>query len=400
MKKIILLTAAIGLSLSCQALTLDEALEFARKNSPNLRAAQAREHAAARSAEVAGQWKNPELEFEGEGLGGDNNDFNEGEYSVSLKQAIPLAGTSKNQRAAAQQAVYVTSHRISEAELALAAQVRAAFAEALAQQELAKVRNEQEKLGRDFVAVAQERHQAGAASELETIQADLALEEVLLEQTCCFGDLDAAKKGLASLLGVSLEELGELAADFYELDKLVPLTVDDAHPALQRLQAQEAMVRAEAALAKSQAAGDFVLGAGVKYEAADDAQSFVVSASIPLSIRKTGRVERAAVLLRAEAVSAQREQVRRDLQQQLDQTLQAYQRAAAEVTQYKTRIIPRVEQAYALSRAGYDAGRYSWMELLIAQQNLADIRVRTIEALLVAQKASAELSKFKVGENK
>jgi len=395
MTKHILMTAVLGLSLSSQALTLDEALALASEKSPALRAARAYEQAASRSVEAAGLWRNPELEFEAEGIGGDNNGADSAEYTAMISQEFPMFGKTGKRRAVAQKFFEGSECAILEVQLALAAQVRAAFAEALAQQEIAMVRDEQEKLGREFVAAAKARYEEGGASELEVVQADLALEEILMEKQCCFGDLDAAKKGLASLLGVSLEEVGVPIGDFYELEKSIPLTVDDAHPALQRLRAEEAMVRAEAALARSQAAGNLSLGAGVKYEAIDDAQSFVVSASIPLSIRKTGRVESAAALLRADAVSAQREQVRRDLQQQLNQTVQTYKRTEAESIQYKTRMLPMAEKAYALSRKGYDAGRYSWMELLDAQQNLAGIRIRTIEAILDAQKASAELSKFK-----
>jgi len=395
MIKNILLTAVLGLSLSSSAITVEEALTIARTHSPSVRAALAEQQAASRRVEVAGNWANPTLEFEGEGLGGDNDDFDQGEYGVTLKQTIPLGGKSKNQRAVAQQIVHVTAHAASEDALVLDAQVRSAFAEALAQQEISTVRDEQEKLGREFVAVATERYAGGGGSKLAIIQAELALEEILLEKQCCFGDLDAAKKELAVWMGVPLEEVGVPSGPFYELAEFTVKTVDEKHPTLQRFRAQEEEARAVADLAKSQNAGDLKLGAGVKYEAADEAQSFVVSASIPLSIRKTGRVERAAALLRADAIDAQREQAKRALQIQLNKMLQTYQRTAEEATQYKTRMLPMAEAAYALSRTGYDAGRYSWLELLAAQQNLAGIRIRYIEAILVAQKASAELNNFK-----
>ncbi len=395
MIKQLLWTAALGFSLTSQALTSEKALAIALKNSPRLQAARANHQAATRSAEIAGLWRNPELELKAEGLGGNNDGFNAGEYAMSLTQTIPLGGKSRNELAIAQQVVWVTSHVLSETEIELTVQLRTVFADVLAQQEIAKVHNEQEKLSREFVAVVKKRNKAGVASELEVIQANLALEEVLMEQKCCLGDLDVAKKRLASLMGVSLKEIGVPDGNFYELEKLVPPTVDKAHPALLRLQAQETMVRAEAALAKSQNAGDLSLGAGVKHEATDEAQSFMVSISIPLSIRKTGRVERAAALLRADAVNAQREQIRRDLQQQLDKMMLAYQKAKMEANQYKNHILPMAEQAYVLSRRGYDAGRYTWMELLTTQQNLADIRIRYVETLLNAQKALAELSKFR-----
>jgi outer membrane protein, heavy metal efflux system len=67
--------------------------------------------------------------------------------------------------------------------------------------------------------------------------------------------------------------------------------------------------------------------------------------------------------------------------------------------QYKTRMLPMAEHAYELSRKGYDAGRYSWLELVKTQHDLAAFRVRYIEALLVAHKASAQLDQFRTGED-
>jgi outer membrane protein, heavy metal efflux system len=306
MNKTIFLAVLIGLSLTTHAMTLDEALEQAMANSPGLRAARSHEQAAGRRAEGAGLWENPVLDLEGEGLGGNNDGFDEGEYGVALKQAIPLGGKSKHQRAVAKQALQVSMHGVTEAEQVLAAKVRSAFYEALAQQEIAKVRDEQDKLGREFIAVAEERIAAGGGSEMDLIQANLALEEILLEKQCCFGDLDAAKKELASLMGMDLSEVGTPVGDFYTLKEEVPSAVGVMHPALKGLRAKAEQVRQEAALAKSRSYGDLKLGAGVKYEPADDAHSFVVSAMIPLPVRKKGRLEQAAAMLQADALRLKR----------------------------------------------------------------------------------------------
>jgi len=398
MKHILFLAALLGLSLTSQALTVDEAIKLARKNSPRLKAEHTRQQAAIRSADAAGLWDNPELKFEAEGAGGDNDAFDQGEYAVMLKQTIPFGGVSKNKRLVAGQLARMQTETVSVSMRALDAQVRAAFAEALAQQEIMRIRRDQEKLGREFAEAAKERHEAGGASELEAVQADLALEEILLEMKCCFGDLDSARKSLASLTGLFLEELSELSGDFYRLASAESLTVDESHPAMRRLSAQEEMTRAEARQAKIGNTRNLSLGAGVKYEAADEAQSFVAAASIPLSIRKTGRLESEAALLRAEALRAERDQLQRDLQRELDQVSLLYRSAAAEAAQYEQRIIPKAEQAYALSRKGYEAGRYSWMEMLAAQQNLAGFQIQYVEAVLDAQKAAATLTRFKSGE--
>jgi len=58
------------------------------------------------------------------------------------------------------------------------------------------------------------------------------------------------------------------------------------------------------------------------------------------------------------------------------------------------RLVPKAREAYDVSKAGYDAGRFSWFELIGAQQHLTDIRVRNIEALRDAHFARAEITKF------
>lgn len=391
-------TALLGLSLTAQALTLDEALTRALEQSPALRAVRAEVQAADADIGLSTRWENPELEVEAEGLGGDNTGTDTAEYSAMISQTFPMFGKTDKRRAVAQKFFEASEYAVLEAQRELVAQVRATFAEALAQKETASIRDQQETLAREFVAAAQERHKAGGASELEVVQAELALEEILMEKKCCFGDLDAAKKQLASLIGAGVEEIGVPEGDFYAVATAEMFKVDDTHPVLQQLRAQEEMTRAEAVVAQSAAVPDISIGAGVKYEAADDAQSFVVGASIPLPFWNRGRAEGSAIRLRVEALRAHREQVRRTLQQQLDRVLQVYRSSEEAAVQYQTRILPKAKEAYALSRRGYDAGRYSWMELLAAQQNLADIRIRYIEAVLAAHQASAELSRFTTGE--
>ena len=60
----------------------------------------------------------------------------------------------------------------------------------------------------------------------------------------------------------------------------------------------------------------------------------------------------------------------------------------------KEQLIPGAEEAYKISLKGYEAGRFSWIELIAAQQNLADIKIEYIEYLREAHLITAKLSKF------
>jgi cobalt-zinc-cadmium efflux system outer membrane protein len=377
-----------------EPLTLERALELARQNSPGLRAARLETQAAEKAVAASGRWKNPKLEFDAEGIGGDLDGFGDTEYTIGIAQTFERGGKRKGERQVAEQSVGVALQAEAAQELALLAEVRLAFIELLSQQETGKVRAEQQQLGEAFVQVAKSRYEAGGCSELEVVQAELALEEIILSQTCCFGDLAAARIKLASLIGIPEPELAELAGAYYELDAIGASALPESHPSLRRWDAQISTVRAEAALAKAQDATDITLGAGYRYEAASDVNTFVFGVSMPLNFVRSGAAAQAAGLLQADALATGRAEARRRLQQDLSVLAARYDGAKQEAEITHDRLLPKAEVAYNLSKSGYEAGRFSWLELIAAQQHLADIRIRYIEALKDAHLARAEITKF------
>ena len=170
--------------------------------------------------------------------------------------------------------------------------------------------------------------------------------------------------------------------------------MNPSHPVLRRLDAEIQSILAEAEYARLQDVADVSLGAGVRFMAADDIQTFVLSASMPLVLNRRGRTEHAAGLLQADAARARRQETLRALRRELKTLLAFREGSIHEVSIIRDRLLPKTEQAYALSRAGYEAGRYSWVELVSAQQHLAEVRVRYIEALAELHRIDAELSRF------
>jgi len=390
-----MLSAAGGFAESYDALTLEQALSLARTHSPALRAADLEVNAARTAVGAAGLWENPLLGLEAEGIGGDLDLYQDAEYTIGIKQQFQLGGKRQMERVAAEQSVNAFMASTAESMLQLETGVRHAFMELLAQQEISRVRDEQMELARAFVEVARRRLEAGAGSELEKVQADLALEETTLAQTCCFGDVAAAKAELASLLGIPAGELPQVEGPYYEVESYADLAVKGGHPILRRLDVEAERALADAERARAQDVADITLGVGYKHEAIDDISTFVLSASMPLSFNRRGRAEHAAGLIRTDAVRATREEARRRLQQKLDTLRERHKGAVMEVMLTRDNLMPKAEQAYSLSREGYEAGRFSWLELISAQQHLAEVRIRYIESLLTMHRIEAELEQFR-----
>ena len=377
-----------------ETLTLERALELARTHSPGLRAARLNAQAAGKAVAASGRWTNPVLDFEAEGIGGDLDGFNETEYTLSLWQTMERGGKRRHDRAVAVGSSSVALHASSENELALLADVRMAFIEVYAWQEIARVRAEQEELGRAFVDVAKRRYESGGGSELDVVEAQLALDETVLEQLCCTRGLMAERIRLASLIGIPEPELGELEHAYDDLPELDGTTLAQAHPSLQRLDAEIGLKRAEAARAKAGDASDITLGAGYRYDAESDMDTIVLGAQMPLNLIRKGRAAEAALLLQAEALQAERSEMDQLLRREWSSALARYDGARREAEVVRDRLVPKAERAYALCKEGYDAGRFSWYEPINAQKHLTEIRIREIEALRRAHQARAELSKF------
>jgi cobalt-zinc-cadmium efflux system outer membrane protein len=47
----------------------------------------------------------------------------------------------------------------------------------------------------------------------------------------------------------------------------------------------------------------------------------------------------------------------------------------------KDTVLPEAEQAFSLSRQGYESGKFAYLEVLDAQRTLAEARLQFIEAL-------------------
>lgn len=399
MTRIILLLCSIALAgiSDTGTLTLEQAEVLALRYSPELRAARMHVRAAEKAVAAAGLWNSPQFEFEAEGVGGDRDGFSEAEYTVALSQKFQRGDKRGSRKEIALNKSVEAREVESGIKRALITEVRRAFIEVLAQQEAARVQAEQEELGRAFIEVARRRLEAGGGSELELTQAELALEEIILSQACCFGELQAAKETLASLIGVSQVELKKAEGSLYELDDFDGATLDESFPELQRLNAQIETLRSKAALAAAQDAADIKLVAGYQHEQISDESSFVLGFSLPLNVARQGRADQTALLLKAAALEADRTELRRRLNSMLAVETALYNGAAKEVELTKQRLMPLAEKAYTLSREGYEAGRFSWYELIAAQQRLADIRIRYIDALKEAHLAAVRLSNLMSG---
>lgn len=372
-----------------EALTLAEALEQARAHHPTHQALRAETRAIEIEAHRTMRWENPEWEMEVEGLGGER------EYTALIQQKIPWPRRVRSLRAAAQSRVEEAERTAEIAEYEIDLAVEAAFVEVLTQRELLHIRSDLVELAREALTTASNKFAVAAVSELDVIQAGMSLLALELDREETERALAASRSTLARWIGVDLPIMGKVVGNLFpSLDAALMLASSDTHPILAQRQALLRQAEAGLALAGSQEWPGITIGAGARYEEEADANTGLLTVSWPLPVWNRNRAHRTEAAWRVEAAEAELEAIQRDLEQQREDAVTALDTAVERVEQYQNQLIPMAERAFAVSRDGYEAGRRSSLELLAAQQALAEIRIRHVEAQRDAREAAMILRQF------
>nr|MBV6629556.1 TolC family protein [Oceanococcus sp. HetDA_MAG_MS8] len=166
------------------------------------------------------------------------------------------------------------------------------------------------------------------------------------------------------------------------------------NPDLQQLASAERIERASLRLAQSSSRGDVRWRAGVRRLEGTDSTGLVAGVSIPLfsGRRATSALDAASSRQAAAALDLDAAQIaaRATLFEAWQHRLHAIEAFAL----LREAVIPRLESALTETRDAYRAGRYSYLELIAARQELIDARLAYIDAARRAHLNRIELERL------
>lgn len=386
-------TASAG---ETNTLTLERALRVALEHNPELRAASGRVEAATGRARQARVWPNPELELTAEDwpAGGGLSDAKQ---IVGVVQTLPFPGKKKWDRAIGAAGVRVTEAELELRRRELIRDVKQAFFQVLAAQELVAVAGQLVHVAEVAAQAARKRVEAGAAADQEQLRAEIALEQVRAERTGFERELRLARQRLATLLGRPALQDAPISGALVE-------TVDAAllgqppeqwlgvHPGVVAMRTARERAEGELRRARLEPYPDVRFGVAGGREGGADRSSIVefrVSLPLPILDRAKGRQQEA----RAHAAVAEAETLA--LEQRLRQAwaaaLERLRAAGARANSYRDRILPKAEQALRLVQRGFEEGKFGLIDLLDTQRTAAETRRAYVETLLELNTARAEL---------
>jgi cobalt-zinc-cadmium efflux system outer membrane protein len=397
MKSVVFCFVVVGaVAAESERLTLDQAIAEALRANPHLRAAEARIGSAKGAAAQAGLWSNPALEINAEDMPSDGGGFSHSKNTVGLSQTVPFPGKKPLDTRIARHGVRVSELEYHAARAEVVREVKVAFCRALAGEQRATISQHLVELAGSLALAARKRVEAGAAPAQEQLRAEIELDRAKTELSNLRREQAEARQSLQALLDPQNRReaapAGALAetADAALLQQAREQTVL-AHPS--RVAAAAAVDRADTAVSRARLTPypDITFGvAGGRNEGShENLVEFRVSLPLPLFDRGHGQTREA--LANRDIAQANLTATEQRLLKEL-RSAEARLRASAEqVGAYRERILPKAEEALRLVRAGFEEGKFGFIDLLDTQRTAVEARLAYYDKLLELNVAQAEL---------
>lgn len=395
-----MISAFAGAAAGGDSLSLEQALEIARKNNPRVAAWTHR--IAADEALLQGdeEYANPQLAVDVEDFLGSGaaRGVDSMQVTAALSQEVQLGGKPGARRKAKEARREVSVREFQVEKQNLEAEVATAFLEVLAGQGRLANAREMVALASSTVATFEYQVEAGRAAPMEVNKAKIILSLASLAEEQADRALRAGRQRLATICGEEEIFFGEVEGSLSAIRPLVEFDdllggVSD-HPAMQLRAAETARYEAMTDLARANRVPDITFSLGYRWINAVEASAVVagVAMPIPLVNRNQGPIAAAGEL---EGLAREDSRGKRlDLVTELSETYQllAMERNRARVLEED--VVPMVKETFNAVEEGYRLGRFGYLDLLDAQRTLFEVKDQALEAMIAYQRTSVHLCRI------
>jgi outer membrane protein TolC len=265
------------------------------------------------------------------------------------------------------------------------------YAEAMA----AVIAEQADQVRREIVA-AEGAYRGGRGTQADVISAHstlAALEERASEYA---SRIRVAKVNLARWIGEGADAplAPKPAMDTVRLDTEALDAHLSTHPEIVVLAKQEEIAATEARLAKASRTPDWTLEAAYQQRGPDFSNMVSLGVSIPLPWDRANRQDRevASKLAMAEQARAQREEMLRAHIGEVRGMLEEWHNRRERLGRYERDLIPLGRERARAALAGYQGGKTTISDLLLARRNESDVRMQAVQLEMEAARLWARLN--------
>lgn len=374
-------------------LTLEQAVARALAANPTLRAAALDVAIAEGARRQAGLFRNPEVSFVREGTQRGTRT-----QTVQLSQVLELGGKRSARIRLAERERSLAAGSLGVARADLRADVTTAYFDALAAQERLQIAQSSLEVASKAAYAAEKRVAAGRVSPVEQDRAGVAQASARIELAEAQGELSITMQTLTAYWGETAVVPRSLAVPELDLTPQPPLDELlrrlDMSPQLRRSRLQVEREEAQVGLDRSQRMPDVTLMVGRKKDDQIDRAQTVVGVSVPLPLFNRNQGSLQASLARAEKARTELEAERLRLYQSLTTAYREAQLSRDQVRAMREDILPKAQRVFDAAVTGFEAGKFSFLDVLDAQRTLLQIRTQYIQALYDRYRAVAGLGRY------
>nr|WP_256093805.1 TolC family protein [Pseudomonas putida] len=389
----ICLLSASAVAQAGQGLTLNQALDAAFADNPDLAAVRQTLGIAEGERRQAALIPNPELSWEREDTRRDTSTT-----TVMLSQALELGGKRGARVEVAKAGQDIARLELERQGNGLRADVTQAFHAALRAQTAVELAEQSKALTERGLRVVKARVAAGQSSPVEATRADVQLAQALAQLRRAEADRTVAWQALSRLIGSA-----DVAFTQLDGNGLLPGPAPQAEILLGKVEqtvewrlAAAQIERGEAALGseKAQRIPNLTVSLGSQYSREDRERVNVVGLSMPLPLFDRNQGNVLAASRRADQARDLRNAVELRLRSDTRSALSQWAMAMAEVNAYDRTILPSARQAVDTATRGFERGKFAFLDVLDAQRTLIEARGQYLDALASASDARAQVERI------
>jgi cobalt-zinc-cadmium efflux system outer membrane protein len=368
------------------SLTLDQAIVNVLEHNPQLIVADFEAKAAAariRAARLTPAFQTS-IQLENFGGSGIFSGTDVLESTLSLSKVLELGDKANLRGDVAQNKAMILRNEQDAMRLDLLADTTKRFLQIVTDQERLVIAQDSLELAERTYNFIELRVKAGKLPDVELARARIVLAKKELELEHARHTLTSSRMKLATLWGQTQTQFSAADADLFDIEQAEPfetlVQLLERNPDLVRFATESRLAETRIQLASSRQKADIEIAGGLRHFNLTDDTGLVMSVNIPLGnkTRAAPKVEEAEMTSRRNRYDL--EQRRLELYATLFEVHQELMHAIEAESTYRKTIIPLAESTLKDYEKGYSAGRYSLLELNVAQRILLDSRLEHVNA--------------------
>ncbi len=387
-----------------QPLTLEQIVDTAIKNNPQLLESQKRWEQKTGNIPVVTAWSNPKIGIMKDDIpAGSLNPFDGMMTEYTLTQEIMNPSKLKAMGKMAESEALMAKADYQEKQMEIYTNAKQAYLDLLFSSKSLEIGKENQQLMGQLVQITQVNYSTGMVSLQDALRAQTEFSKMTTDLLNMSSMEAVAKAKLNTAMGRSADTELTVKEEFtapppnFDLEVLQK-TAAQQKPAVQSMQRQVDMGQGGVELAQKQKLPDFELQLGYKSYKATEMESkpstwkVGVMAMLPIWQGKNqGQIKSATANLDAAKASLTNMQNMTSLDIQM--ALVESQSACRQIDLYKNTIIPQAEQTYQAGVVGYTNGKVDFMAVLDSLNALRNVKLDYYKARINYEKAAANLEK-------